>query len=115
MTLLEFFESRPELLDMLRQRQVTNRQVAAQAGVSEEHLARVLTKMGVRKVRGEVVARRAEVRTLAEERQKHRQDLAKSVLAGKRTIEDAAALAGCSERTLYRYIQKALTAQADRN
>lgn len=106
MTLHEFFESRPELLEMLRLRQVTNRQVAAQAGVSEEHLARVLASMGIQKVRGEVVARRAAVRELADERRKHRQNLAKSVISGKLTIETAAAQAECSERTLYRYIKR---------
>ena len=106
MTLLEFFEQRPELLEMLRMRQVTNRQIALQAGVSEAYLARVLTGMGVQKVRGEVVARREELRELAEERRIHRQNLAKLVASGRLTMETAAAQAGCSERTLYRYIER---------
>lgn len=106
MTLLEYFESHPEILEMLRLRQITNRTVAAQVGVSEAHLARVLAGLGVKKQRGEVVKQREAAKTLAETRKKHRQSLAKAVILGKKTIEQAAIQAGCSERTLYRYVQQ---------
>lgn len=106
MTLLEFFKSRPELLEMLRSRQITNRTVAAQAGVSEAYLARFLGALGVKKDRGEVVKQREAARDLAETRKKHRQRLAKAVVLGKKTIEQAAVQAGCSERTLYRYVRQ---------
>lgn len=82
-------------IEDLRARRVTNRAVAKVLGVSEAHLSRVLRTLGVVK---DPANDRQLQHELAVARKLFRADLASKLPASQ-----AAKLAKCSERTIYRY------------
>lgn len=104
MKLQEILESRPDLLEKLRTRQLTNREVAAQLGYDEFYLGRVLIQIGVGKKEGEVRAKRKALSRKATTRKQFRTELAKQIVSNTLTLEKAAELARCSTRTMYRYV-----------
>ncbi len=81
-------------LPKLISREMTNRAVAAQLNVSETHLCRVLKQLKVIK---EAAPNSQARKALNTARKEYRVAVANSM-----TIQDAAAAAGCSTRTIYR-------------
>ncbi|MFA9216815.1 MAG: hypothetical protein ACEQSK_06885 [Sphingomonadaceae bacterium] len=75
-------------------REVTNRALARVLGVSEHHLCRTLKAMGI--VRNPAPSRANHTALLAA-----RKSL-RTELANSKTVAEAARIAGCSERTIYR-------------
>lgn len=93
------------LLKQLAARKITNAQAAEQLGVSETYLSRIVASMQD-KVPGETVIKRKANAALAKTRRDFRVKLAKEVLRNRKTYEDAASEAGCSVRTMFRYVEK---------
>lgn len=85
-------------LDDLKHRRVTNRAVAAQLRVSEEHVSRTLKELGLVK---DPAQSRAAAKELVKARYEYRQSVAKTL-----TPKQAAKAARCSVRTIYRWRQK---------
>lgn len=85
-------------LAALRARETTNREVAICLGCNEQALSRLLGTLGFEK---EPAIDRAAVSRLAKERRAFRAHVANTM-----TPEAAAAAAGVSLRTIYRYIDK---------
>lgn len=81
-------------LEPLRRREVTNRAVARELGVSEEHVCRVLKQLNVVK---DAVPDRKKNAELYRTRQAFRRQVAKTL-----PVAEAARQAGCSTRTIYR-------------
>ena len=80
-------------LAQLKSRQITNREVAAELGVSEHHLCRVLKTLNLQKDMPTAKAN-AELKAA---RKAHRLNVAKAL-----PIKEAAKAANCSTRTIYR-------------
>lgn len=104
-TLREKLESTPKLLNALKNRTLTNAEVADTLGVNESYLSTVFNQI-TRKKRGEVALQREADHALAESRRQLRIREAKKVSAGKKTLEKAAEAANCSTRTMRRYVEK---------
>lgn len=90
-------------LNALRDREITNRAVALELGVSEEHVCRVLKRLKFKK---SPPPDRSEASALYRTRQKHRRHVATTM-----SIADAARAAGCSTRTIYRIRHNAKKSQ----
>lgn len=86
-------------LPKLKNRQLTNREVAHALGVAEEHLCRTLKNLGFER---DAPPDRSKQQELVKARKDHQKALA----ASKLTPAQAAQAAGCSERTIYRLRQK---------
>lgn len=81
-------------LEQIRRREITNREVAARLGVSEEHLSRVLKKLNV--VKDPPPDRKAQAE-LNRARREFRENAARTM-----SVSAAARAAHCSVRTIYR-------------
>jgi AraC-like DNA-binding protein len=92
-------------LAQLQARKITNAQAAEQLGVSETYLSRTVAALQD-KVPGTSMQKRSAAAKLYKTRQEQRDILAKRVNKGKLTIAAAAEQAGCSERTMFRYVAK---------
>lgn len=88
-----------DFLDKLRSREITNREVAAALGVSEEHVSRTLAEIGFEKE--PAVDRKAQ--SAAKKARKHQI----RVDAKTMSPEDLAKTHDISVRTAYRYIDAA--------
>lgn len=104
-TLREKLESSPKLLNALRNRTLTNAEVAEQLDVSESYLSTVFNTI-TRKERGPVIVQREADHQLAAARRQLRIREARKVFLGKKTLEKAASAANCSTRTMRRYVEK---------
>jgi len=93
------------VLERLRTRKVTNKEVAREMGVSESYLSRIVAGMQTKEPGQTVIERNANAQ-LAKTRRHFRTKLAKEVIRNRKTCTDAAAEAGCSERTMFRYIAR---------
>jgi hypothetical protein len=82
-------------IDQIVRRELTNRAVAAELGVSEHHVCRVLKALNV--VRNPAPTRDNKAALIQE-----RKDFRASVAASM-SVTDAARAANCSTRTIYRY------------
>lgn len=102
-------------VEALRTRKKTNREVAAELGVSETHLSRVLAEEGITKERGETIVARQGAAALFESRKELRTKLATKVNAGRMTVAKAAEEANCDERTIWRYVAKVKKAEIAAN
>lgn len=91
------------LLNQLQKRKITNAEAAASLGVSETYLSRVVAAMQD-KVPGKTAAVRAAAKKIYKARTETRSQLAKKVLKGRLTVEEAAEQANCSARTMFRYV-----------
>lgn len=85
-------------IPQLVSRDLTNRALAAELGVSESYLCRVLKKL---KVKREPAPDPAAQAALNEARRAHRLVVAKTL-----PVKDAARAANCSTRTIYRLRKK---------
>lgn len=88
-------------IPQLVSRDLTNRALAAELGVSESYLCRVLKKLKVKREPAPDPAARAAQAALNEARRAHRLDVAKTL-----SVKDAARAANCSTRTIYRLRKK---------
>lgn len=93
------------LLEQLHTRKITNKEAAEQLGVSESYLSRTVAAIQD-KVPGQTVLERKANSELATIRRQYRTKLAKDVLRKRTTIAEAADAAGCSERTMFRYVER---------
>lgn len=93
------------LLAKLKARKITNKDAAMQLNVHENTLSRTVSQIQT-KDPGKTTTYRKNVTQLAQIRQKVRDELAKSVIKGKLTAQQAAEKAGCTERTIYRHVAK---------
>lgn len=85
-------------LPQLRAREMTNREVAALLGITEEHLSRTLKEIGFEK---EPAVDRAALKKATADKKANI-----AALAAAHPPEEAARLAGVSVRTIYRYLDK---------
>lgn len=85
-------------IDRIVKREITNRELAAVLGTHETYVCRVLKRMGI--VREAIVAPPSS-KEIRAARAEHRR-----LVATTMTIKQAAAAAGCSERTIYRLRSK---------
>lgn len=93
------------LLEQLHTRKITNKQAAEQLGVSESYLSRTVAAIQD-KVPGQTVLERKANSELATIRRQYRTKLAKDVIRKRTTVAAAADAAGCSERTMFRYVER---------
>jgi len=91
------------LLEQLRVRKITNREAAEKLGVSEGYLCRVVSTLQSKEPSVAAQERKA-ASDLAKTRRQLREQLAKKVLRNQMTLEKAAKEAGCSLRTMHRYV-----------
>jgi DNA-directed RNA polymerase specialized sigma subunit len=85
-------------LDRLKRREMTNREVANELNLAEEHVCRVLAELNFEK--DPPVDRAAMKRATAAKKARIAQ------FAAAHPPEEAARLAGVSLRTIYRYLEK---------
>lgn len=83
-------------LPQLKDRTLTNRQVADLLHASEYHLCRVLKELGLSKIKSKSQQLKDD-RQLRQLRKEYREQLAKT-----QPVQKAAALAGVHQRTIYR-------------
>lgn len=95
----------PSLLEKLRTRKLTNAQAAEKLQVSESYLSRTVAALQT-KVPGPTVQVRKANSDLTKTRRNFRVTLAKQVLNGRKSVTLAAKEAGCSVRTMFRYIER---------
>lgn len=95
----------PALVKALEQRTMTNAQVAELLQVNASYLSSVFNTISKKK-RGEVREQREWMHELVQARRQLRIREARKVLGGKKTMQQAAKDANCSERTIRRYVEK---------
>ena len=93
------------ILKQLQTRKITNREAADQLGVSETYLSRTVAAIQTKEPGKSVELRKANAE-LAKIRKTFRIKLAKEVLKGRKLHDDAATEAGCSVRTIFRYVER---------
>lgn len=87
---------------------VTRKAAAKRLGrISERQVNRLMKAHGVRRPPSKTREARDLSREQADERRRKRQFSAESVVVGLRTLEEAASNAGCSPRTMYRWVSLA--------
>lgn len=96
---------KPKILADLRVRKVTNKAVAEKLGVSETYVSRKVAALQT-KERGKVALEREAKAKLYKVRAQVRDMLAKKVNKNQMTVALAAAEAGCTIRTMFRYCAK---------
>lgn len=90
------------ILESYRDRKLTRGRAARMLGLSERQVNRRMKDLGFD--RGEGV--RARIDRAAQEKRELRQNAAQLAKSGKITVEQAALRAGCSIRTIYRYMDE---------
>lgn len=95
----------PGILEALRLRQTSSRAVAKLYEVSESYLCRTLAELNLERIPAPTMEQRKASRVLTAARTYHRTQLAKEVKAGRKTVVTAAREAGCSVRTIHRYME----------
>lgn len=75
---------------------------AARLRVSERHVNRLMRAQGVTRPAGKAHERRV----TAQARREAKERAARAVAQGVHSVENAALQAGCSTRTMYRWVQK---------
>lgn len=86
----------------LAHRKITKRQLAVDLGISYSYMVRITDKLPP----GEVSLQRRRTKELFAVRKGYRMAQAARVIQGEMSLEAAAKLAHCTERTIYRYICK---------
>lgn len=94
-----------DILEKLRTRRMTNAEAAILFNVGANYMSRTVAAMQ-KKNPGKIVAKRAATSEKSKARQDKRRGLAIEAKAGTKSWANAARLAGCSVRTLYRYLEK---------
>lgn len=85
-------------LDRIVKREITNRELARILGTHETYICRVLKRMGVSR---ETLIAPPSTKEIRAARAEHRRLVATTL-----PVKEAAAAAGCSERTIYRIRSK---------
>lgn len=100
--------SDPSILAAYRERKVTAKDIAEQFGYRESYVLTVLSRLGVRRPQApnSTYQQQKQANLLAETRKEFREFLAGKVRVGTYTLQRAAEIAGCSERTMRRYVDK---------
>lgn len=106
MNLKTYLKENPEILGKLINRTLTNKDLAAQLGYSTVYVSQTLKAMGLKKIKGEVADKRNKRSRLKQCRTEYRLEVARDVISKRITIEQAAKIAKCTERTIYRYVDK---------
>lgn len=102
----------PALIKALEDRTLTNDQVADRLGVNPSYLSTVFNTLS-KKAPGKVREERKQMSKLVKSRKQIRIREAKKVLRGTRTLAQAAENAGCSERTMRRYVEQVAPNEPD--
>lgn len=97
---------RPEIIVQLMTWEMTYEQAALLFDVSVDHLTHTVIDLVGKRKPAPKHQRRKMSSQLAATRKDYRKMLAYQVLNGSLTIEKAAKQAKCSERTIYRYVEK---------
>lgn len=108
MNLSEKLLAEPELLAAYRAKQVTAADLAARFGYEESYVLTMLSRLGVRREQSanSTYQQQKQAALLAATRREFREFLAGKVRVGTYTLKRAAEIAGCSERTMRRYVEK---------
>lgn len=96
-----------EIFHNLEQRKISSTEAARLLNVSLPHLSRTLAASNFKKIPATVAATRAKNSEAYKDRQTQRTHLAQQVKSKQLKIAEAAKLAGCSIRTLFRYVKNA--------
>jgi IS30 family transposase len=86
-------------IDRIVRREITNRELAQLLDTHESYICRVLKRMGIAR---EAIPAKPSTKELNAARAEHRRRVATTL-----SVKEAAAAAGCSERTIYRIRSKA--------
>jgi len=97
---------RPEIIVRLMTWEMTYEQAAQVLDVSVDHLTHTVIELVGRRKPAPAHQKRKLNSQLASTRKDYRKMLAFQVLNGSLTIENAAKQAKCTERTIYRYIER---------
>lgn len=98
------------ILTRYKERKMTRARAASLLKISERQVNRLMEDHGLERVEGE----RKKRDEAAAARKTLRESAARLALAGRVSHKQAAARAGCSERTIYRYIDKLKRAKKKR-
>jgi AraC-like DNA-binding protein len=90
------------LLTRYAERRLKRADVATRLKITERQVNRLMTQVHLERKESESASKRTE----AAKRRLARSSAARAVHAGNITIEQAAKRAGCSERTIYRYLDR---------
>ena len=95
-----------DIIDKLQSRSVKHRDIAEELKVSPTHLSRTLAEKNYKRTPSPLVIQRKNTSLLYQTRAESREALAKRVIDKLLDLKEAQELAGCSERTLRRYVAK---------
>lgn len=98
----------PEMLAAYKARRLSAAQIAAKTGHQVSYVMSTLSRMGVKRPRIGASTYEIQKKTsvLAQTRREFRLFLAEKVKKGDFSLKTAAEAAGCSERTMRRYIER---------
>lgn len=107
--LSELLLADPEALEQYRARKLTAADLARRYGFRESYVLTTLSRLGVKRPKNpsSTYQQQRNQALLAETRREFREFLAVKVRAGQHSLKRAAEIAGCSERTMRRYVEKA--------
>lgn len=94
-----------QVMRRIAQDAITRAAAAKRLGVSERHVNRLMRRNGVKRPARPKSSRHGE-RVTAQARRAAKERAARAALAGQCTVENAAMQAGCSPRTMYRWVKK---------
>lgn len=100
-----YLEDHPEVLAKLRNRSLLAKDLAEQLGVHFNTVSKALSQMDALVHGGSVAASRRKASTLKTARIALLRRAAEQVGLGLATVDEAAAQAGCSKHTIYRYLR----------
>lgn len=96
----------PEVIKELKARKLKQTDLAKTLNVSQTHLSRTLATLNYKRTPSPEVIVRKQASTIYQARSENRQVIAQKVSDKTLDIKTAQEVAGCSERTLRRYIAK---------
>lgn len=99
---------RPDVLEAYRERKRTAASLALEFGYREAYVLATLSRLGVKRPLNPLSTYRIQQKqaVLASTRREFRQFLAEKVKKGQFSVEKAAEIANCSERTMRRYVER---------
>ena len=99
-------ESNQNLLMKIQDKEISNRDIANLLGCNESYVSQLISKMGLTRIRCD----RQHAKKITEECRNSdailKNRLASQVLAGQLSAAQAAQRAGCSKRTIHRYVNR---------
>lgn len=97
----------PSVMRKIAANKIARPRAAELLGVGVRQLNRLMLEQGVERAASERAAARFKERLAAYHRRENKKAAAQRVVLGMADVEEAAALAGCSPRTMYRWVEKA--------